>query len=166
MPKTYEPIATFTVVSSGTTTINFTSIPQTYTDIVYATYTPTKSGVNTNITFNSDTGANYSSTQMYGETGFSTPASFRLSNNTYALSGVSDGIAAIRGHIMNYSNTTTFKTMLARGGGGPDGVGGSGRYLSVDVNLWRSTAAITSIQFLAYNWAVGSTVTIYGIKAA
>lgn len=159
MPTTYEPIATFTVVSSGTNTINFTSIPQTYTDIVYATFTPSTSGVNTNITFNNDTGANYSFTQTYGETGFSAPGSFGANNETYALSGVSDGTAAIRGNIMNYSNTSTFKTLLVRGGG-------SGRYLDMTVSVWRNTAAITSIQFKAFNWAVGSTVTLYGIKAA
>jgi len=159
MPATYEPINTFTVVSSGTTTINFTSIPQTYTDIVYVTYTPSISGVNTNMTFNGDAGSNYSVVQVYAETGFGTPGTFRLNNSTYMLSGISDGTAACTGNIMNYSNTTTNKSMLVRGGG-------SGRYNDMDINMWRSTAAITSIQFLAYNWAVGSTVTIYGIKAA
>ena len=165
MPATYEPIATFTVVSSGTTTINFTSIPQTYTDIVYSSYTPLISGVNTNMTFNGDAGSNYSFTQLYGEAGYGTPASFRGTNTTYMLSGISDGIASMNGHIMNYSNTTTNKSMISRGGGGPS-AGGSGRYNEISIGMWRSTAAITSIQFLAYNWAVGSTVTIYGIKAA
>jgi hypothetical protein len=159
MPATYEPIATFTVSTGGTTTINFTSIPQTYTDIVYVSYTPSISGVNTNMTFNGDASALYSCTQLYAESGFATPGTFRLTGSTYMLSGISDGTASMSGHIMNYSNTTTTKNMIARGGG-------SGRYNDIDINLYRSTSAITSIQFLAYNWAVGSTVSIYGIKAA
>jgi len=156
MPKTYEPIATATVAGGSPTTVNFTSIPQTYTDIHYVIYTPTISGVNTNMQFNGDTGSNYSWTDLYGDGG--SAGSFRGSNIAYMLSGVSDGTAAIHGHILNYTNTTTFKTLLTRGGGR--------RYVNTDINLWRSTAAITSIQFLAYNWATGSTITIYGIKAA
>jgi hypothetical protein len=155
MPATYEKIAT--AIASGTT-VTFSSIAQTYTDIVYIIYTPTFAGVNTNMNFNGDTGTNYSTTQTYAERGFSTPASFRLSNNTYALSGVSDGTASIRGHIMNYSNTTTFKTLINRGGG-------SGRYVNMDVSLWRSTAAITSI-LVGPNLSTGTVITLYGIKAA
>jgi hypothetical protein len=155
MPATYEPIATAT--ASGTT-ITFSSIPQTYTDIVYVIFTPTIAGVNTNINFNGVTTTTYSTTQVYGEAGFSAPASFRITDNTYALAGISDGTAAIRGQIMNYSNTTTFKTLFNRGGG-------SGRYLNMDINLWRSTAAITSILF-GPSLSTGTTITLYGIKAA
>jgi hypothetical protein len=154
MPKTYEPIATATATG---TTVTFNSIPQTYTDIHYVIYTPTFGGVNTNMNFNSDTSTNYSFVQMYGEVGFSTPASFRGNNVTYCLSGVSDGTAAIRGHIMNYSSTTTFKTLICRGGGG--------RYIESSVSLWRSTAAITSI-LVGPNLSSGTVVTLYGIKAA
>ena len=154
MPTTYEPIATAT--ASGTT-VTFSSIPQTYTDIHYVIYTPTSGGVNTHMNFNGDTSANYSFVQMYGEVGFSTAASFRINGTTYCWSGVSDGTAAIRGHIMNYSSTTTFKTMVCRGGGG--------RYVDATVSLWRSTAAITSI-LVGPNLSSGTVVTLYGIKAA
>jgi hypothetical protein len=156
MPKTYEPIATQTV--SGTpTTVTFSSIPQTYTDIHYVIYTPTIAGVNTNANFNGDTGTNYSWMQLYGDG--SAAGSFRGNNQAYMLAGVSDGISAIQGDIMNYTNTTTYKTLLTRGGGGR-------RYVESDINLWRSTAAITSINFVAANWSDGSVITIYGIKAA
>ena len=73
------------------------------------------------------------------------------------LSGISDGTAAIHGHIMNYSNTTTYKTMIARGGGN--------RYVDFVGNLWRSTAAITSIT-IGPSWSNGCVITLYGIKAA
>jgi hypothetical protein len=155
MPATYEPIAT-TTVSGTPATVTFSSIPQTYTDIVYVIYTPTIAGVNTNANFNGDTANNYSWTQMYGETAGA--ASFRSATVGYMLAGISDGTAAIKGHILNYSNTTTFKTLISRGG--------ARRYVNVDINTWKSTAAITSITFSAGNWSNGSVITIYGIKAA
>jgi hypothetical protein len=155
MPITYEPIQTQTV--SGTpTTITFSSIPQTYTDIHYVIYTPTIAGVNTNMNFNGDYASNYSWTQLNGDGASVT--SFRSNNVGYMLSGTSDGIAAIHGHIMNYTNTTTYKTMICRGGGR--------RYVDANINVWRSTAAIHTINFVAGNWSDGSVITIYGIKAA
>jgi hypothetical protein len=64
--------------------------------------------------------------------------------------------------IMNYSNTTTNKTVLARASSQQEGV-------EATVGLWRSTAAITSITFdlvSTRTFSVGSTLTLYGIKAA
>jgi len=64
---------------------------------------------------------------------------------------------------MNYSNTTTYKTWLAREGNGTNG------YVSALVGLWRNTNAITQIKVLntgSGNFATGSTFTLYGIKAA
>jgi hypothetical protein len=156
MPSTFETIAT-TTVSGTPATITFSSIPQTYTDIYCTVYTPTTAGVNLNINFNGDTGSNYNWVQIYGEVGFSTPATHRASNSATALFGVSDGLAAIHGHIMNYSNATTNKTFLVRGGGN--------RYVDLTACLWRNNAAITSIT-IGPSWSTGSIVTLYGIKAA
>jgi hypothetical protein len=65
--------------------------------------------------------------------------------------------------ILNYSSSSTFKTILSRSGDARDG--GSVAF----TNMWRGTSAITSI--LIYpettgNFASGSTFTLYGIKAA
>jgi hypothetical protein len=63
--------------------------------------------------------------------------------------------------VMNYSNSTTYKTALAKGGGADYGT-------EAYVGLWRNTSAITSITVLSSsgNMATGSTITLYGIKAA
>ena len=156
MAVTYAPIATSTVSGTSTSTVTFSSIPQTYTDIFYSIYTPTIAGVNTNANFNGDTGTNYSWTQFYSDG--TTASTQRGTNTAYMLSGISDGTAAITGHILNYTNTTTYKTLLARGGGN--------RYADIGINVWRSTAAITSVSFVAGNWSSGSVITIYGILAA
>jgi hypothetical protein len=64
--------------------------------------------------------------------------------------------------IMNYANTTTYKTVLARMNNTSYGVGAS-------VGLWRATpVAITSVEASAAgnNFAVGTTASLYGIAAA
>jgi hypothetical protein len=62
---------------------------------------------------------------------------------------------------MNYSNATTYKTMLSRANNGAAGV-------DAIANLWRSTAAISSItvKITGGNMKAGSTFTLYGIAAA
>jgi len=65
-------------------------------------------------------------------------------------------------NVMNYSNSTTYKTCLSRNSAPDDAA-------EALVGLWRSTSAITSITFMnnaAANFATGSTLTLYGIAAA
>ena len=65
-------------------------------------------------------------------------------------------------NIQNYSNTTTYKTILGRANNAVTGV-------TETVGLWRSTSAITSMTLLqSYGsdlFKTGSTFTLYGIKA-
>jgi hypothetical protein len=65
-------------------------------------------------------------------------------------------------NVMNYANTTTYKTSISRGNN-------SANRVRAYVALWRNTAAITSIQIItngAINFATGSTFTLYGIASA
>jgi hypothetical protein len=67
-------------------------------------------------------------------------------------------------HIMNYANTTTNKTVISRANGT-----GSNSYVGISVGLWRSTAAITSINISPYNnqgIASDGTFNLYGILGA
>lgn len=110
--------------------------------------------------FNSDTGSNYSSTTLFGNG--SAASSFRSTSATSMQLGglfTSDGGNAIY-QIMNYSNSTTYKSVLARAN-----AAGSGT--QARVGLWRSTAAITSVTLLtgSGNFAVGSTFSLYGIAS-
>jgi hypothetical protein len=160
MAKTYEPIAT-TTLSTATAEVTFSSISGSYTDLVYIIYNKS-GGTNSRLRFNSDSGSNYSATQLYANG--SSAASLPESNQTRAPSGTIDNNGMAIGHIMNYSNTTTYKTLIARGGAG------TGTYLDAVVSLWRSTSAITSISFTqdsgSTNFASGSTFTLYGIASA
>jgi hypothetical protein len=161
MPITYEPIATSTA-SGSATSITFSSIPSTYTDLVLvADVLGAASGTDPVLRFNSDTSANYSSTNMRGDG--SSASSVRYSE-FYIVAGASwnSGVRYIHTiNIQNYANTTTYKTVLVRSSD-------PGNSVSAIVGLWRATpAAINSVQISASaNITAGSTFTLYGIKAA
>jgi hypothetical protein len=165
MPSTYTPIAT-TTLGSDTASYTFTSIPSTYTDLIIvasAQRAISGSGGAGTIQVNGDGGSNYSSTLLYNDG--ATVYSYRWSNQTtmnaaFNAADSSYGVNTI--HIMNYANTTTYKTILSR-----YGWPASNDRVATGVNLWRSTSAITSITLsAASNIKAGSTFTLYGIEAA
>ena len=166
MPTTYSPIAT-TTLGSNAADVTFSSISGSYTDLILICSVQSTGVEDLAIRVNSDTAANYSRTTLSG-TGSSAvsnrvSSTFQMFVDRYALPPTSgSSFAAYQVHFMNYSNTTTYKTVLSRSAeasGGTDAI----------VNLWRSTSAITTIKiFMAttYNLKSGSTFTLYGVKAA
>lgn len=160
MPGTYEPIAT-TTLSTNTATVTFSSISGTYTDLVLVCVGTVVSGIHNNlIRFNSDTGTNYSRTYMYGDS--SSTFSGTSANQTALAFPYFDSISNMTiTHIMNYSNTTTYKTALSRNAQ-PSGT------TTAEVGVWRNTSAITTVTITKGNqdFVTGSTFTLYGIKAA
>jgi len=168
LPSTMTPIATNTL-AADTATVTFSSIPQSYTDLMIViqgrgSYADTS--INTYYQFNGDTSSNYSVTRLQGNG--STAVSNRGTSQsvgyiTYvpANNATAGELSANTINIMNYSNATTYKTSISR-----SAVPGS--YAASFVGLWRSTAAITSIVLGcdAGNWKSGSSFILYGIKAA
>jgi hypothetical protein len=153
--NTYEAIAT-TTLGSATASVTYSSLGA-YTDIVIIF-----NGVadnNLSLRFNGDTGSNYSVTRIQGDSSSATSTRFAPITSMYGPYAVSQQISIWQ--VMNYSNSTTNKTALARGGG-------AGTATEAYVGLWRNTAAITSISVLSQsgNMATGSTISLYGIKAA
>jgi len=166
MPTTYEPIAT-TTLGSAAATVTFSSIPATYTDLVLVSIATTSvGGRDYNLRFNSDAGSNYSFTVLAGSGSAASSARGTNTGSTglYIVAGTSTSTpGVVISNIMNYSNTTTYKTVIQRGNE-PGGEVCSG------VALWRSTSAISTIAITAStgsgNWNTGSTFTLYGIKSA
>jgi hypothetical protein len=162
MAITYEPIAT-TTLGSAAADVTFTSISGSYTDLVLVCWVKTSSNdIGLRMQFNSDTGSNYSVTQLFGNG--TTAGSNRQSSQTSIrwanYLGTAGGIGIA--NIQNYANTTTYKTLINRGGFASYGTMSS-------VGLWQSTSAITSIKVFdedSGNMASGSTFTLYGIKSA
>ncbi len=153
---TYTPIATQTLGSSNTT-ITFSSIPQTYTDIVLIAGASMASGSTPGLQFNSDAGTTYSRTIIEG-TG-SAVASSRTTNANSLDIYVPSSPYTLIFNIQNYSNTTTYKTTLY--------TSRTSSWLGQWVGLWRSTNAITSLSLTGgSSFAAGSVFTLYGIAAA
>lgn len=167
MPSTYTPIAT-TTLASATSSYTFTSISGTYTDLVLvaANITNASSTNSLFLRFNSDSGTNYSSTFLEGNA--TTASSSRVSNRTVIDTGYTVGLSTsnpgqVNFSIMNYSNTTTNKTVISRFVQASGAAPGT----SATVSLWRNTAAITSVEVRCdVNLGIGTTFTLYGIKAA
>ena len=164
MASTYTPIAT-TTLGSAVNSVTFSSIASTYTDLVLViTY---QSSVNcvANITFNNDTATNYSTTLLNGNG--TTAASTRGSNETsigtvWTGASFNGKLGQVMVQVMNYANTTTYKTAINR-------ASSAGGEATATVGLWRSTSAINRIDItgtISANFAIGSTFTLYGIKAA
>jgi len=160
MPTTYEPITT-TTLSSAQASVTFSSISGSYTDLVIVFSGSITTGFDAiNMQFNSDTGTNYSRTVVAGNG--SSATSFRDSNMSAMQIGImGTGQSNSTWNVMNYSNSTTFKTVISRGNASANSV-------RANAGLWRSTSAITSVTLAAASstFTTGSTFTIYGIKAA
>jgi hypothetical protein len=169
--STYTPIATTTLSATGD--ITFSSIPQTYTDLVLVLRgRSANAAINagTYFGFNGTYGTGpYSSIELTGDTSAVTSA---VQTNQPFIGGFAPVPAAgsaanifgnIHYYILNYSNTTTNKTAIWKCAGD---LAGSGR-ISVGAGLYRSTAAINA-WFITTpgSFVAGTTATLYGITAA
>ena len=167
MPNTYTPIAT-TTLGSAASSYTFSSIPSTYTDLVIIANVISADTTSKYLTmqFNSDTATNYSGTIMAGNGTTAESARDISISEIYItaygamLNNTSNPMLATI-NVMNYANTTTNKTALSRSNQA------SGTLMAT-VGLWRSTAAINTIKLMvtAGNLGIGTTLTLYGIKAA
>jgi hypothetical protein len=165
MTSTYEKIATSTL-GSNSATIEFTSISSAYTDLVVigSLKVSTTNNPACYLQFNGDTASNYSTTILWGNG--TTTGSTRLSSQTfirynYTADPNTTDFGTVLININNYSNTTTYKTVLTKWGLAPRG-------LDTSVGLWRNTAAINKVTFTLEspaNFTTGCVWTLYGIKA-
>ena len=162
------PIAS-TTLAADTATIAFSSIPQTYQDLFVvisgrSNYAATNDGLHLNIA------GTQSSTELWGDG--ANAASARLTSQSvivirYGIVGntATSGIfGSAEIHLLNYANTTTFKTALVRTAADVNGSG----YTELVAGLAQSTAAITSFTLSVRNgsgFIAGSTATLYGIRA-
>jgi hypothetical protein len=172
MADTFIKIATVTVGSGGAASMDFTSIPSTYTDLViYHSCRVNDASVaaDMNIQFNSDTGANYSFRRLTGDG--SNPASGSGSSNAlFYLAGLGNGTTATAN---SFSNTMVYipnYTASTQKSGSYDGVAENNATAGFDhlgAVIYTGTSAITSIKLRAYSGNTilqYSTATLYGIS--
>jgi hypothetical protein len=156
--STYTPIST-TTLGSSTSSVTFSSISGSYTDLVLTIDGIASTEASDIMTFNSDSASNYSWTLMDGA-----PSSARGSNQSACYLGNTwtDRYFKII-NIFNYSNSTSYKTVISRSNYQ------AGNYaVSAWVSLWRSTSAITSLTVGPNSGTMssGTKLTLYGITAA
>lgn len=167
MANTYTLIASNTVGSGGVSDITFSSIPQTYTDLVIKISGKTASGDSNsndplNLSFNGSS-ANFTATVMYG-TGSTaagtTNSYYSIANSSGTNTSNTFGNAEI--YIPNYSSSTN-KALLN------DGVTEGNQTAAISIltaGLRSNTAAITSITITpaVSTFVQHSTAYLYGIK--
>lgn len=172
MPDTYKAIATVTVGSGGASSIDFTSIPSTYTDLlIKLSSRGTATGLtwqNIRLRFNADSGNNYSHRVLaslggnpisgaettnylrYSYTDYGDATASTFSNNEYYIANyTSSNNKCIYYETVAENNSATVFALALTGG------------------LWSNSSAITSIAITpdaGGNWAQYSTATLYGIK--
>jgi hypothetical protein len=168
MPTTFTKIAAVTVGSGGASTIDFTSIPSTYTDLCLKISARNTSAVNNYdmvLRFNGDTGSNYNVRAIQGNG--SSASSFSSGSQTYIAN------INIPGNNLNANNFGNTEIYV------PNYGGSNQKSLSIDAatednstdkgllrlfaGLWTGTAAISSIT-LFQNFSQYSTATLYGIS--
>jgi hypothetical protein len=166
--NTYVALATQTL-GSATTSITFSSISGSYTDLVLVVnFGCTLGGEVTFLRLNGDSATNFSTTSVYGNG--TSVITYRRTNDALAGMNTSNWVGTTTGlnqsngiyHIMNYSNTTTYKTAIGRSND-------ASAQTELTVGLWRSTAAITSVTFQVSGsdtLKAGATASLYGIAAA
>ena len=164
----FESIATTTVGAGGSASITFSSIPSTYKHLqIRCTGKSTSTGSFGDLTFNSDTGSNYTYHSLYGDGGSAaSEASAPRANVAAVVSLTASSNTNIFGasviDILDYTNTNKNKTVRILSG---DDRNGSG-FIAFVSGSWMNTNAITSITITARANSIAqySSFALYGIK--
>jgi hypothetical protein len=167
MANTFKKIQTVTVGSGGAANIEFTSIPQTYTDLKLVVsargtaafgssgnfYTIRPNGLNTNLSsrylLGIGTSASSGTYQPYGYMAASDYTASVFGNNEHYIPNYTS--ANYKSFSTDSVNETNASTVYG---------------LVLDAGLWSSTSAITSITLVpgGGNFAEYSSATLYGVS--
>jgi hypothetical protein len=169
MANTMILIASSTVGSGGAASIDFTSIPQTYTDLklVYSIRgTAASNYIGTNISLNgTSTSVNWLRKQLEGGDGAANSYSLTSSSAGYfpgaSMTASTFGSAEL--YFPNYTNSNYKSISLDSVG---EGNSSTSVYQDLIAELWSNTAAITSISIGPGTFAQYSTAYLYGVKNA
>lgn len=166
MAKKYEAIATVTVGSGGASTMSFTSIPSTYTDLVVyvsarGVRAQTQDGMNMklNTLTTSFDGREFSGIGTSNYTGTLT----RGVGSIPAANATGSVFSNTLIYISNYANSLYKRYMVDSV---RENISTTVFALNMVSTIWANTAAITGISFDNDNagFAEFSTATLYGIK--
>jgi hypothetical protein len=171
MANTYTLIASSTVGSGGAASIDFTSIPSTYTDLLVKVSARSSQAATNDAAYCYFNGVStsYSNRFLYG-----TGSAAGSGTNTTGIylapingdSSTASTFGNLEFYIPNYTSTTTAKSVNV------DGVqetNASSSFMAINAGLWNpgTQVAINSITIYPAtgpNWLQYSTAYLYGIK--
>jgi hypothetical protein len=165
MATTFTKIASVTVGSGGAATIDFTSIPSTYTDLcLKVSLRNTADNGAAKLNFNGAS-SNFTYRSIFGDGG--TPQSYS-GTNTFAqiqypgLLTTSNTFCNGEIYIPNYAGSSNKSLSIDT----VNEANATTAYIVPMAYLWSNTAAITSISIAAVTSALAqySTATLFGIK--
>lgn len=171
MPSTFQKIATVTVGSGGAASIDFTSVPATYTDLVIKLSSRIGSSADRDgvlLTFN-NTGSGYSFRRIFAYDSNSVAAdsgssqSYTQIGNTTANNATSNTFGSHEIYIPNYAGTFN-KSIITEATA--ENNSASSWVVTLGGTLWSNTAAINRVTLtpLSSTFVQNSTATLYGIK--
>jgi hypothetical protein len=172
MANTFVKIASVTVGAGGASTIDFTSIPSTYTDLcILLSLRNNRTGFDrstTTMRLNADTGSNYSTRTAYAADGSvgsdSTSGTYGTIGNSNSANANANTFTPFTIYIPNYagSNAKSFSVEYAQESTTATWV------IQMIAGLWNQTSAITSITLgdlqVSSSFVQYSTAYLYGIK--
>jgi hypothetical protein len=174
LPVTYQAITTVSVTSATQASIEFTSIPQTYTDLKVVISARTDRALENdeiNVRINGSTSSIYSYRALAGDgTGTTNNTEtnttrFRNLNNIPGATATLSTFGNTEIYISNYTSSNNKSVSF-------DSTGENNAtlsYIGMAAGLWGSTSAVTSIELfprIGPNFVQYSTATLYGILKA
>jgi hypothetical protein len=169
----YDSLATVTL-SATTASVTFAGIPSSYKHLqirmLAKTDRATYSIDSAKFQLNGDTGSNYAWHRVLGDG--SSAAAYSAASTAFMQA---DGLAAqgtnIFGamivDILDYANTSKYKTARMLGGEDENGTTYGGGVIAFNSSLWQNTAAISSIKIFpgaGTNFLQYSSFALYGVK--
>jgi hypothetical protein len=155
------------LLTSTASSVSFSSIPATYTHLQLRSSILSPNGnCDIQVTFNGD-GSNYSQHYFYGGGGGGATLSSGGANQPFFYLGFNAGDATYPAmsitDILDYANTTKYKTARNIGGFDRNGVGGA---LQITSGNWRSETAIHTVTIFPNtgNFAANSLFSLFGVK--
>jgi hypothetical protein len=169
MPNTYILISS-NVLSTTAASVTFSAIPSTYTDLVLR-YSARNDDTTTilGVRFNGDTATNYSTTILRGNGSSASSLSY---NTTRTQLFEQDGVEPSTMTANTFVNAEIYIPSYLASQNKPSSNftvtedNSTTSFISAIANLWRNTAAITSINLYSNggNLVAGSSFYLYGIK--
>ena len=162
-----------TTLGSAQASIDITSIPNTYTDLVAVIFcrgTRAAQDAELLFTVNGDSGANYETGRGNGASGtfynslYTGQSNISL-GNTCGNTATANSYTVVELHINNYATTGKYRTSFAYNTEPESSINVTGWRMG----SWNNTAdAINRITFTSElgNHATGTVITLYGLKAA